>query len=55
MSKNLIIKDLKKVNIFNKSHLDLIQTKTRNGKVDVFFDKKNKFFFLGKILSSHKT
>tara|TARA_B100000902_G_scaffold311612_1_gene301492 strand:+ start:416 stop:1315 length:900 start_codon:yes stop_codon:yes gene_type:complete len=55
MSKNLIIKDLKKVNIFNKSHLDLIQTKTRNGKVDVFFDKKNKFFFLGKILTSHKS
>jgi len=51
MSKNLIIKDLKNVNIYNKSHLNLnlIQTKTRNGKVDVFFDKKNKLLLMKNI------
>ncbi len=47
-----IINDLKKVKLYDKSSLELIQDYTRNGKVSVLKDKKRKFFFLDKILTS---
>ena len=51
-NKPLIIKDLKKVNLYNKSNLCLIQNYTRNGKAKVLKDKKNNFFFLDRVLTN---
>ena len=51
-NKPLIINDLKKTKLYNKSNLHLIQNFTRNGKVNVLKDKKNNFFFLDKILTN---
>ena len=49
---NYLIKDLKKVKLYNKSSLQVIQNYTRNGKVKVIYDQKKKFYFLDKILTS---
>ena len=49
---NYLIKDLKKVKLYNKSSLQVIQNYTRNGKVKVIYDRKKKFYFLDKILTN---
>lgn len=49
---NSIINDLKKVNLYHKTSIELIQNYTRNGKVNVLKDKKKNFFFLDKTLTS---
>lgn len=49
--KNFIIEDLKKVKLYKNSNLNLVQNYTRNGNVNVIEDKKQKFFFLEKILT----
>ena len=51
-NKSFIIEDLKKVKLYDKSNLNLVQNYTRNGKVSVLQDKKNKFIFLDKILTN---
>jgi len=37
---NYLIKDLKKVKLYNQSSLKVIQNYTRNGKVKVIYDQK---------------
>ena len=47
-----IISDLKKVKLYNKSSIKILQNYTRNGKVNVLKDMKNNFLFLEKTLIS---
>ena len=49
---NYLIKDLKKVKLYNQSSLKVIQNYTRNGKVKVIYDQKKNFYFLDKILTN---
>lgn len=49
---NYLIKDLKKVKLYNKSSHRVIQNYTRNGKVKVIYDYKKNFYFLNKILTN---
>ena len=49
---NTIISDLKKLKLYNKSSIKILQNYTRNGKVNVLKDTKNKFLFLEKTLTS---
>ncbi len=51
VKKNFIIADLKKVKLYKKPNLSLVQNYTRNGNVSVIQDKKQEFFFLEKILT----
>ena len=47
---NYLIKDLKKVKLYNKSSHRVIQNYTRNGKVKVIYDHKKNFIFWIKFL-----
>ena len=49
---NHLIKDLKRVKLYNKSSQKVVQNYTRSGKVKVIYDQKNKFYFLDKILTN---